>query len=454
MAAQRSKTQRSTASTLSKRSAKSKRPAKTKKYPADQVAVPELNRLLDAALMRIAATRYPNVEISLHDALRSDDPNIWLGALNDLHSLTEGIGAAVRRDNRFPSEGVRQLRTGLTGAMGFYPARIDDLLLRRAVMYGSSDRAIQWLQRVLNGANATGNLILALWGVSVDKPIKLTSGISLVPVDRLPESDSKRLITESIHSRKRITVSALDMAPPDSALVAKQNYGDVVFDPIHHQPDETGNLAVRTLLDEIALVLTLVGPRASIPIMLWFTYDDPDFEMGSPRLHPFTEIMPMSTTDTPKLDAAEASSIVRAYLKLPTKERDQIRVAIQRINLALRRNNVGDRAVEVATAFEALVGDSATTEMTHKVKVRTVRVIGGTSEQRKLNADIVNKTYGIRSKLVHTGKVDENKSETVGETRLAVREIVDRAISLCAQLTKIFIRKGKIPTWHEFDIMG
>jgi hypothetical protein len=66
-----------------------------------------------------------------------------------------------------------------------------------------------------------------------------------------------------------------------------------------------------------------------------------------------------------------------------------------------------------------LVGDKTNNEMTHKVKVRTVRMIGGNLEERRRNAAIVNKAYSVRSKMVHTGVVEADATETILGERVA-----------------------------------
>ncbi|MGZ0008306.1 hypothetical protein [Burkholderia gladioli] len=413
---------------------------------------PELNRLLATALEQIDATQYPNVEKTFIDALKSEDMDVCLGAVNHLHRLTTGIRTALIHDERFHGEKVVHLRNGLGGAMGFYPNLVDQHLVRRAALCGSAEGAVRWLQKVLNSKEATGKLILTLWGVPVQGVIELTDKIKIMPLTALPDSEQTRRLNEA-HAH-RIPMSALDFAPPSSALVVERRIAPILVDGSANLPTDDAELRESyDLVHEVALVLTLVGPRASLPLITWFTFDDPDFEIGGATSMTFmTEIVPTRVTEYPMLAPEEAVDTVQAYLKLPTGVRRHVRVAIERINQALRRRNVGDRAVEIATAFEALVGDNDKNEMTHKVKVRTVRLIGGSLDERRTNAAIVNKAYAIRSSLVHTGKVDEGATETIVGVRVAVREIVDRALALCVQLTQIIIRRGAVPTWTDFDI--
>jgi hypothetical protein len=413
---------------------------------------PELNRLLAAALEKIEATRYPNIEMPVLDAMRSKDAGVWLGAVNHIHKLTAGIKEALLRDNRFSGETVKMMRSGLGGATGFYPNFVDQFLLRRAVLTGSAEGAIRWLEKVLNSTEATGKLTLALWGVPINAPIQLTDNVSIVPFDALPDSEQKRIVSESTHRLDGIISSALDFLPPKSALVLARTISPIVYDPSNEEINDESYAEEYRLLQDIALVLTIVGPRVSLPSMLWFTFDDPDFELGSFRTTPLTEIVPTRPVDYPVLAAEEATQVVQAYLRLPPNIRLHVGVALERINQAQRRVNVGDRAVELATAFETLVGDGDKNEMTHKVKVRTVRMIGGSINERTVNAAIINKAYSIRSTLVHTGRINPSATETINGERLPVSDVIDRALLLCIKLAKMIILRGEIPNWRIFDI--
>ena len=82
----------------------------------------------------------------------------------------------------------------------------------------------------------------------------------------------------------------------------------------------------------------------------------------------------------------------------------------------------------------------------------SVRLIGGTKEVRERNASIVNKAYKIRSRLVHTGHVNANKTETLFGQAMSHFEIIDYTISLCSDLIKVIMLQGSIPDWPSFDI--
>ena len=73
-------------------------------------------------------------------------------------------------------------------------------------------------------------------------------------------------------------------------------------------------------------------------------------------------------------------------------------------------------------------------------------------DERVANAATLSKAYSIRSAMVHTGRVDAQRTETISGVRVPVSDIVDRALTLCVKLATMMIRRGDIPNWRVFDI--
>lgn len=380
--------------------------------------------------------------------------DLSIATILQIHEFEKPLNEIIVKDDRFPGSSVRMLRND-GGACGFYPNFVSSPLVRRALQIGSAS-AIEWLEKVLNTTAATGKTIQMLWGVPVGQEIQLTPEVKIVPIDKVPDSKNKQRLTQDSFSQSSSPIySTLNFTIPPSALMMDGRIEPFAYDP-EKQPDfqDDAYLERHDLLLDIALALIVVGPREVISAAKWFTCDDPDLEYAQPdvRSSQMLEILPTRHADYPQLEPIAAQKVVQGYLALPGKTRDKVRVALKRLNQAQRRHNVGDRAVELSTAFEALLGDGAKTEMTHKIKVRSVRLLGGTDEVRKKNAAVIYKAYDIRSQLVHTGRVDAAKTETVCGHRMMVSEIIDNTITMCADLIKLIIERGSIPDWSIFDI--
>jgi len=152
-----------------------------------------------------------------------------------------------------------------------------------------------------------------------------------------------------------------------------------------------------------------------------------------------------------EFDAAEAGKLVSEFIKLDDKTKSKIRVALDRLNLALRRSYLGDTAIDICIALESIVGGNETNEVTHKVTTRTVKLLGGNMASRMTNRDIVKAAYNYRSGMVHNGQ--EPKGEkSVNGVKTSADNILAKAIVICADVIKIILRDGKIPEWQNFDI--
>jgi hypothetical protein len=163
------------------------------------------------------------------------------------------------------------------------------------------------------------------------------------------------------------------------------------------------------------------------------------------------EVIPVHIPKAHPLEPKEATDLVVAYLALTPSVAERISVAIERLSLALRRHHPADRAVELSIALESLLSDQLPNEVTHKVKVRATRLLGGSEETRALNFGIIGRTYEIRSILVHTGK-KEVKSKSIESRVMSPEEVTTRCAKLCVQIIKRIIFAKEFPSWASFDI--
>lgn len=366
--------------------------------------------------------------------------------LNNMRSELESL---ITSDPRFFGSTVKMVRTH-NSCSGFYPKHMYSALLQRTFDTSSADAAIEWLEKVLTTKVADGKFITALWGVPVRDKVELTPEISLIPFDLLPSSEQKTTIE---NTQMGIIPSPLDWTLPSSALVVSHQIAPFLCDP--EEPVDNSKFSdLQESVREIILLLTLIGPRAAIQIAHWFNFDDSDLELalvGKSRNSQQMEIIPNFTVENSFLDTEEAIEIIRKFMRLESITKDKIKIATDRLKRALLRHEPSDGAVEVSIALEILCGDKQTSEMTHKVKVRAVRLLGGDSNERNYNRTILTKTYDIRSKLVHQGHPATGSISVLGKN-LHVNELIAAACRLCAELIKTIIRREKFPDWLHFDI--
>lgn len=412
---------------------------------------------LTAACQQGCAIKIDSGEFGLLEALNSQDSRVSTAAILQLHKLGDKLYEFVVKDGRFPGDKQLMVRSG-DGVTGFYPRFVGVPLVRRAIEAGSPEAAIEWLQKVLATTFATGKTIRALWGVPVEQEIQITPDVKIVPIDKLLDSVHMRSIAKYTYSMARTpSPIMLDLAPFTSALVVTRRiepFFDDSLTPPTLANDEHSKQ--NDLFLDIALALTVVGPRVAISGPEWFAFDERDLEearMFSSRTVRMHEILPRDLCDYPMLDPEEAPQIVQAFLALHGDTRHKVRLALKRLSQAQLRHDYSDRYVEQSIALETLLGDDETTGMTHKISARSARLIGGTEEVRKKNAAVIKQMYSTRSTVVHSGHIkNPAKLKTISGRQMSVFDIANYTVNICVDLIKIIIRRGSIPDWQIFDI--
>lgn len=420
--------------------------------PANQKHATEDLLLEKLRSIQAAARAYPG---GLLAAMKSVDINVQAPAVIKAHELSAGLTDIIVKDGRLLGDVVRMVASG-NGAYGFYPMFVGQTLVRRLLELDSPEDALQWLIKVTHTSEAGGRMITLIRGAPVTEPVDLTPRLRLVPLSDLADSPQKQRMTSIDLSQRPTVTGMLDWEPPSSALVI--SYPKHPFLIGEGESSPTQYIADSELVADAILALTVVGPRIAMHAVNWFNFDDPDFEfarLGVSWGSQILEVIPNQRLEAfPPLDAARARQAVEAFLALEGSVKDKVRIALSRLRLALSRHSVGDKALEVAIAFEALLEDGGTSEMTHKIKVRTARLIGGSADERERNAAIVGRTYEVRSALVHQGHVDMSKKYRLrqGEEKVPADNVVALAIGVCADLIWEIFRRKDIPVWTSFDI--
>jgi hypothetical protein len=330
------------------------------------------------------------------------------------------------------------------------------VIVKKTLSTASPEKTIAWLEKILSTQKAFGFSIMAVWGINVNKPVPLGSDVSLLPIEMLPESYQKKHLLDIDWHRH-----FMDSMPrtaffetPKAALICRTLIEPLTY--YHKNADKlprNQEFSGRELLNEVQLVLTIIGPCVPIHACSWFQFVDTDIEdakFGYNTSYQHLEIMPMRIAPLGDFDYKCASSIVSKYLAIEGTLKKRIRLALERLNQGLRRTNAGDRAMEIAIALEVLLADGGT-ENTFKVGLRSALLIGGDIKTRLENRAIVGGAYTMRSALVHSGVVSK-ETNLVRIGKMPSEEVAKRAAILCAHVIKIIILRGHLPDWYEFEL--
>lgn len=308
----------------------------------------------------------------------------------------EELEAALRKDTRLNIfDGMHQaLASGwsLTSIGG-----LGGWLVDRALQAGAT-RALADLNRYLEESDYPCFEIQALNAISVEGTTELAQGIALKPLAELPEYVREDAKWENTLPRA-----------PEAFLFRKVRYPKIHF---HWKPPGGGEPAGRFELlhsqavdfENARLCLTLLGPSAPEAVLSWI---QPTARI--PRTWPASS---MSIHSSPRLghepynlsveELSRARTIHSNFLSIKDSGyQDRLRLGLGRLNLALQRDQMLDRAIDLGIAAEVLFTTSHERGTTYKLGVRAARFLGTTSQERRKLFEIFTTLYKARSDAVH-----------------------------------------------------
>ncbi|MBX3585714.1 MAG: hypothetical protein KF796_03635 [Ramlibacter sp.] len=431
--------------------------------PDSQIPAPEIqlpNATLDARLEEILDELNDQVVcLSLADVILVPRPDFFPFA-GRIPLLIKGLDELLVSDARFGDRG-RLMVCSDNGSMSFYPASVRNVVLNQLARSRSVQSTTEWLSKVLKTERATGCTVSILYGVSVEDEFEVAPGVRLAPLEKVPNS---RQLERFLHSALMDHKSFESWNPPKAALLTNRTIDPFIWtlgvdgNPIGPGPanNRKDYLRVDQLHEDVARVLTILGPSLPLIVESWFVFDDPDLQVASSndwsRSWKALEIAPLTYIGEKVLISSEAAPICAAYLDLELDVQLRVNVGLNRLRQAQSRRSAGDKAVEVFIALEALLGDGENNELSHKISVRAARLLGGTASQRLATFSLLKKFYGVRSKMVHSGRIEEKQQRINSDTTLTVEDLATRCIGIAAQVVRAIVVLGHVPDWKKFDL--
>jgi hypothetical protein len=122
-------------------------------------------------------------------------------------------------------------------------------------------------------------------------------------------------------------------------------------------------------------------------------------------------------------------------------EKDAIRRALDRLNTALRETKVEEKAIDFGIALEVmLLHDAPNMELTLRMSLRGAAFLEDRGEKRVKAYKFLKEAYGLRSRAVHSGRLEES-----GE----VQKTLDQVADVCARIARKLINVGSFPDWDN-----
>jgi hypothetical protein len=338
------------------------------------------------------------------------------------------------------------------GSVGFVASVAAHEMLSR-ISTGNIEAATDWLEKVLQTSTAKAAVVKALYGVHCTERILLTDAIELIPFDDLPDSPQKRMLQPVLSSYDPLGYALRRRSPSAALLRTGQVEQFLISDP----NVEIG-LSWGDELDDALRILGLVSHGVPLDAGNWTQFDDSDLQAaayGQGLMRRGIEFHPdwYDYLQPKVLTAGQVDGRVQQFLALAESDRDRMRILLDRLIRSKQHHHVGNRAIDLAIAFEVLLLKNENEELTHRISLRAARLLGGDLIIRRRNRAYIRALYKIRSDMVHTGRVKNEQSVVKDSPKELVGAIVQEATRIFAELTQLILRRGAVPDWDAVELV-
>jgi hypothetical protein len=159
-----------------------------------------------------------------------------------------------------------------------------------------------------------------------------------------------------------------------------------------------------------------------------FDMDLPSLQGISVKKYPnYFENFYWNTEELPLLGAEQVRDVFAIYHKLLNNENNKIQIANRRLRYSYLRDNDEDSILDIIIALETLLSDNEKGEITHKLALRTAKLLSVFNPLYKATEvfKAVKKIYGFRSAIVHgSSKVDSQKEIKLHEEAEPINTIL------------------------------
>lgn len=150
------------------------------------------------------------------------------------------------------------------------------------------------------------------------------------------------------------------------------------------------------------------------------------------------------------VDGDELTALSTAFAQMPAGDRDALRLTLDRLSGAVRRNNAVDRVIVVGIALEAMLlhqlcSPTDRGELRFRASVRGALLVGGDAALRQSNFKALRTAYDARSGAVHSGRIDWT-SDRAQEN--------ERAIELLCSIARLLRKRGGFPDWDREIVLA
>jgi hypothetical protein len=401
-------------------------------YDHDQALAAQLARLVEPA--RAAFNHYFQQS---RMGVRPEKPE------TDLRELIEEVRRALETHPTFNSWGSRFFGEKQLQLSPFAQA---PNLLQYAADVGPTE-AVDWLHRIYSCTSCDIRFVSEIYGLKTDQRIDFSNGTSLLPLHQLPPSANSAAIISQSTFRPGIT--PIEVLTGDTPIAATFMIQDVAGQENYERASTDDSIQNgRQIFDETITALTLIGDAAPVAGITWIEFGTPDLiraEFGRMWMPARFEGL-KSTGASTNIDQG-AIDIIEQYLKIDSKVRTKLQLALERLNLARRRTTPGNKAIDGAICLEVLLGDDTKTEINYKISLRAALLLeSGLSERLSIKKTLKD-FYNLRSKTVHGQPAKQNEFQKNITCAKA-------GLDICTRILLQIVQQQELPSMEELELQA
>lgn len=346
------------------------------------------------------------------------------------------------------------------GGVGVLPIKVANWLLAKSLsLPGGAEQALSTLEQFAQENTVDGFRVLAIYGVYIEKSVELNEKTRLVPVNKLPPSlglDHMAAVLDSVVHYLPLGKHENPIGMPAiSALVQRFKMSPALCRDGGEVPGwHADHLSVFEELEDLAYAAALLPGAMPQVVSRWVETDGvdaiPGLTGGNSGQFEMMEVIPKSFEKLHPLPTEDVTERLGAYMRLSRETRGKIATPLRRLAMVGARRRVADRAIELGIALESLLGDTSTSEMTHKIAVRGSLLVSAQEEDRLWNFKLLKTAYELRSRVVHGGQ--PKPSKTIDKKTLSTAELINEAKEVARTALNNIVDAGMIPDWTQVDL--
>lgn len=313
-------------------------------------------------------------------------------------------------------------------------------------LIASPEDAFSGLREIIATNEARATITAIISGVTLDREITLLPRMRIRP---FVYNDAPPGLMSFQRPEEGALIDRLRPSP-HSLLSIDIDY-EPVFEKVNHEVGLWPEEVIGKLLT-IATCLSIVAEHEVAVLEMWIDSQDERLPADTGRIlfrNPAWGSGP--TQDPVALDIHDAQEFLQQIQNVPKKkDRDAIEMAMTRLNRARRAPRLEDQAIELGIAAEVLLmhdTNGSNQEISFKLSARGAYLLENEPEQRLLVFKQISDIYNRRSKAVHKGTLNHDRSD-VADWMKSLNDC-----TLVGRIIRTIVARGAFPQWSRL-VMG